>query len=264
MDPNRLQKNVATLRHKAHSSFKSQTAWKQFWHVIPKPPSPQRGESIPNSADEWLESLKRPTRYICHQVLQALADEYKVSIVIFEMKDRWKPLTTIGTGKKVIPMMLRAQHFYTLQLKEGEKIFPHEWKKRATETTWMVGLEASFHELKTRRSPHSDRCQQPSPRRPYERQHLQYGRPHSRIGRREKRKHHAVRGKQLQNRLRSYELRPPQQRKNVEQDQQNRVAKETIKHKLPIRRCEPRIQQKGELGVKTRKADSPNFARHAQ
>ena len=52
------------------------------------------------------------------------------------MKDRWKPLTTIGTGKKVIPMMLRAQHFYTLQLKEGEKTFPEEWKKRALETTW--------------------------------------------------------------------------------------------------------------------------------
>ena len=31
MDPNRLQKNVATLRHKARASFKSQTAWKQFW-----------------------------------------------------------------------------------------------------------------------------------------------------------------------------------------------------------------------------------------
>ena len=52
------------------------------------------------------------------------------------MKDRWKPLTTIGTGKKVIPMMLRAQHYYTLQLKEGEKTFPEEWKKKALETTW--------------------------------------------------------------------------------------------------------------------------------
>ena len=46
MDPNRLQKNVATLRHKAHASFKSQTAWKQFWeHETPKPPSPQRGDN---------------------------------------------------------------------------------------------------------------------------------------------------------------------------------------------------------------------------
>ena len=136
MDPTRLQKNVATLRHKVNSRFNTQTAWKQFWARDTKATITTEGGSIPNSAEERLESLKRPTRYICHQVLQALADEYKVSIVIFEMKDRWKPLTTIGTGKKVIPMMLRAQHFYTLQLKEGEKTFPDEWKKKAMETTW--------------------------------------------------------------------------------------------------------------------------------
>ena len=70
-------------------------------------------------------------RYICHQMLQALADENKVTVVIFEMKDRWKPLITIKTGKKVIPMMLRAQHFNTLQLKERETTFLDELKKKA-------------------------------------------------------------------------------------------------------------------------------------
>ena len=52
MDPNRLQKNVATLRHKAHASYKSQTAWKQFWARDTKATITTEGGTIPNSADE--------------------------------------------------------------------------------------------------------------------------------------------------------------------------------------------------------------------
>ena len=50
MDPNKLQKNVATLRHKAHASFKSRTAWKQFWARDTKARITTEGEGASRTA----------------------------------------------------------------------------------------------------------------------------------------------------------------------------------------------------------------------
>eukprot|EP00928_Gymnodinium_smaydae_P014236 TRINITY_DN15187_c0_g1_i2.p1 TRINITY_DN15187_c0_g1~~TRINITY_DN15187_c0_g1_i2.p1 ORF type:complete len:1309 (+),score=143.51 TRINITY_DN15187_c0_g1_i2:215-4141(+) len=92
----------------------------------------KEGGPIPKNKKEFLEAVKRETRWICGYVLKALAAKSKTKIVVFvwqEEKKEWQRSAVFdGGGKTIIPLLLRSGHYVTV-IKEKDKAFPQAWIK---------------------------------------------------------------------------------------------------------------------------------------
>ena len=100
--------------------------------------------SIPTTADEYLEALSRPARWIDGLIAQAIATAVKNGIIIWERKNnqKWKMVVRVSADESVlrdpIVLLLEDDHYCT-----ADPTTPgsDQWKKAQPKGQFPRGQE---------------------------------------------------------------------------------------------------------------------------
>ena len=114
-----IDKMATTVKARGISWLKENKQWRETWTLDPEATMLTEGGSIPTTADEYLEALSRPARWIDGLIAQAIATAVKNGIIIWERKNnqKWKMVVRVSADESVlrdpIVLLLEDDHYCT-------------------------------------------------------------------------------------------------------------------------------------------------------